>query len=95
MRRRKLLLMEGKVPKVLKHTHSHAKAALRLHQVSEANKKVEKEPKIGKPDEVYDSEGEPVTEQMDTIDVDALDGENVTLDATKDKADKERVDKEK
>lgn len=95
MRRRRLLLLEGKVSEVVKDTHSHAKDALRLQQVSEANKKDEQELETRKPDEVYDSEGKLVTEQMNTIDVDALDGEYVTLDATKEKADKERLDKEK
>lgn len=80
MRRRRLLLLEGKVPKVVKDTHSLAQSSLRLHEVVEANKKVEQELEITQPNEVYDSEGEPVTTQLDPIDVDALNGENVTLD---------------
>lgn len=81
MRRRRLLLLEGKVLEVVKDTHSLAQLALRLHEVVKANRKAEKEPEITQPDEAYNSEGETVTNQMELIDVDALNDDNVTPDA--------------
>lgn len=81
MRRRRLLLLKGKGQEVIKDRHTHAQEALKMHQVAETNRKAERESETGKPDEVYDSEEEPVIEKMDPIDVDALDGENVTQDA--------------
>lgn len=48
----------------------------------EANLKAKQAPDLtlGKPDEVFNSEGERVLEQVDTIDVVALDTEDVTPD---------------
>lgn len=90
-------MLEGKTSKVEKDTHLHAKVDVRLHQVSKANKKAEQEPNLSsaKLDEVFDGEGERVTEQVDTIDVDALDVKDVTLDMEKEKRDKEKAEKEK
>lgn len=95
MRRRRLRLLEGRASKVEKDTHLHAKVYVRLHQVSEANKKAEQEPNLssGKPDEAFDNEGERVTEQNDPIDVDALYIEDATPDTEKNKQDKEKVEK--
>lgn len=77
-RRRRLWLLEGRIDDVEKDTHLHMMTIVHTHEAHQANKKVEQESEISKPDEVYDSEGEPVTEQMEPIDVEALDGEKVT-----------------
>lgn len=61
MRRRRLGLLEGKTSKVEKGTHLHAKVVVWLHQVSEANKKVEQELETRKLDEAFDDEGELAT----------------------------------
>lgn len=78
MRRRRLLLLEGKGKEVLKDTHTHSLEALKMHRVAEANRQVEKELVISKPDEVLDDEGNPVGEPVNTIDVDSLNVEDVT-----------------
>lgn len=49
-----------------------------MHRVAEANQQAEKEPVISKLDEAFDDEGNLVVELIDTIDVDALDVEDVT-----------------
>ncbi|XP_057870035.2 uncharacterized protein LOC131076738 [Cryptomeria japonica] len=66
---------------------------MKMHQVAKASRKVEQEPKTGKPDETFDGEGERATEQVDTIDVDALDVEDITPDTEKEKQDKEKENK--
>lgn len=54
--------------------------AIHAHKACMANLQVEKEPVLSKPDEVFDEEGNPIEEPIDTIDVDALDIEDVTQD---------------
>lgn len=54
--------------------------AINSHKARMANLQVEKEPVISKLDEVFDEEGNLVEEPIDTIDVDALDVEDVTQD---------------
>ncbi|XP_057831104.1 uncharacterized protein LOC131041891 [Cryptomeria japonica] len=66
-----------------------------MHKVAQANREDEKETEIGKPDEAFDDEGEPTTEEVDTIDVDMLDDEHATPDTEKEKLDKEEAEKKK
>lgn len=54
--------------------------AISSHKAWMANLQAEKEPVISKPDEVFDEEGNLVEEPIDTIDVDALDVEDVSQD---------------
>lgn len=78
MRRRRLLLLEGKGKEVLKDTHTRALDTLKIHRLAEANWQVEKELVISKSDEAFDDEGNLVDEPVDTSDVDSLDREDVT-----------------
>ncbi|XP_059076806.1 uncharacterized protein LOC131876050 [Cryptomeria japonica] len=68
---------------------------MKMHKVTQANKETEQEMETGKLDEAFDGEEEPATEHVDTIDVDALDGEDATLDIEKEKQDKEEAEKQK
>ncbi|XP_059070902.1 uncharacterized protein LOC131861109 [Cryptomeria japonica] len=68
---------------------------MKKHKVAQANREADQEMKTGKPDEAFDDEGEPATEQVDPIDVDTLDGEDATPDTEKEKQDKEEAEKQK
>lgn len=79
-RRRRLWLLEGRVDDVEKDTHQYMNHAIQAHKARMVNRQAEKELVISKPDEVFDEEGNPVEEPINTIDVDALDVEDVTQD---------------
>lgn len=59
-----------------------------MQKVSKANWQAEQEPDLSttKPDEIFDNQGERVTEQINLIDVDTLDAE----DTQPDEANKEK-----
>lgn len=90
MRRRRLLLLEGKSSEVEEDTHLKVKTIVNMQNVYEASWMAEQEPDPSTtiPDEVFDN----IAEQNEPIDVDALDIKETTPYVEEDA--KERLEKE-